>query len=305
MKKPSILIATLALLPIVAIHSQAQIITSLQFTNSSGTTLASSTVAGVDAVDYWNTATITGTPGSNAGTAVTNSSSSGLVTSTDAASSIGYSVTSYGNKNATETFTGSNAAGNGVLMSNGAATRGVGSSGASAPNPVTLTLTGLKATDTYSFYVYVGTQGGLLGEYSLSLSSGGPTYYSLSSYGGFDASNLSTFQSGSSTTNFEPVADSPSLTLSYQSNYLLFTGITGVTSDKITLTELGEYNGSATFSAAGAGGNGPTVDISGVQIVDTVAVAPEPSEALLMSIGLFAIVMLGRRKRGLNVVRHA
>ena len=277
--------------------AQSHETTSIEFSN--GGTLTSGEIAGDDPVADWNVGTLSGTPGSNSGNQVTNSNSAALVNADGSASALSYSIVSYGDKSASESFSSSsdsNAADDSILMSNGAATRGVGSSGASAPNPVVLTLSGLNAGDNYNFYVYVGTQGLLLGEYSVGLQNG-PTYYAATSYGGFDSGDLTSFANSSSSSDFEAAANGGPISATgadaFQSNYVELSGYTGSSTAVITLTELGDYPGSTTFSQAGSGGGntGDTVTISGVQVVDLgAAVVPEPTTVWSVALGLLVLV---------------
>lgn len=293
MKKILSITTALALLALATSVEAQTIITSIQFSNSNGTMLNSTAVAGVNAVADWNIGTLTGTPGNNAGNQVTNSGSS-LITSTGAASGLSYTIASYGNKNATESMTTANPAGDSILMSNGAATRGLGSTSAVAPLPTSLALSGLNASHSYDFIVYIGTQGLLAGEYSLSLTNGA-TYYAMTSWGGNGQASLSTFTDQAATTDFEAgggILDTAAA--AYQSNYIEFSGYTGSSTANLTLTMLGNYPTAAAFVTAGTAGNiGCTVDIAGVQVIDE---TPEPSTYLLLGLGFAALVVVKRKQ---------
>lgn len=299
-KIPQITAAAFGLIAVAgAVQGQTPVaVTSIQFTNSNGTQLSSSAVAGLDPVSDWNIGTLTGTPGSNSGVQQTNSNSSSLFTSTGAISNVDYSISSYGNKNATQTFSSSdpNAAADSILMSNGAATRGIGSSSASAPNPTTLTLSGLDPTHDYAFLVYIGTQGLLLGEYSLALTNG-PTYYATTSDGGTNAATVKTFQDDAVTSDFAPALWNAGAAIN-QSNYIDFTSCAGVSQATLTLTMLGTDEGTGTFHAAGASGNiGCTVDIAGVQIEDLGLAIPEPGTVWSLALGGLGLLALAKVRR--------
>ncbi len=293
---------------LLSVSAKAQIVTSIQFAD--GNPLSPSTVAGVDGTEAnWNVVNLTGNqifynPPQQA---YTQSASTGLITSTGAPSSIGYSVTDGGG-------TGGNgnglSGGDNTLLLNGAATYGVnnqttlGSGGSPTNNwygaPVTLTLNNLNPNDTYSFIAYLSQADGNLSQGSLALSSGGIQYFT-SANGGFSANTLTSYASFTSPTDIGMAyPNSPATAANFQSNYIEFDNITGVTSDTLTLTELGSYPyGTYTLAGQPAAYNnsfGNTIlGLSGVQVFDTVA-APEPSTWAMMVGGIVALGFISRRR---------
>jgi hypothetical protein len=289
--------------------SQAQIITSIQFTRGEygqGVPLTSSETAGIPAyaASDWNSETTYGSGQGNVqhdwsdNTFLTETNSVALKTSTGGASPITYSVGSYGNINDGTGFSsGSN---NAYLMNGAAATAtGINPNTSSVYNPVTLTLNGLSSSDTYEFIVYLSGGPSIATEGSIGLN-GGATDFFLTPNGGYGLTPSSTFVAATQTSDFVAgnggsgsfIENLPGGPQSYTANYATFTD-TNATSATFTLNALGTYpNGN--FVENAAGGNTP-VGIAGIQIIDIAAV-PEPSTWAIMLGGLGMLAFCVRRK---------
>jgi hypothetical protein len=324
--------AALGLLSLAATSRAQTQITSIQFTDSSNVldsdpTSGPGTAAGELSESYWNSAVLTGDIVYNsnspypAPTVAYNNAENdgGLVDSTGTNySPVGYSITDGGNAgNPNDNLAG----GNQALLSDGGATYGT-SSGATLGNnpggtrsqgsnlyaaPVTLTLQNLTASDVYSFYVYLAEPHDLA-QGSLSLSSGGlpgATQYFTTANGGYDEPNqgggYTTLVSKTSPTDIGAAnPTNAGVAETFASNYVLFTGVTGVTSETITLTELGSYPyGNYVLAGQPAAYNNSfgnaILGIAGVQVVDVVGV-PEPSTGWMVALGAVGLGVFLRRR---------
>lgn len=229
--------------------------------------MANTDVAGVVAVPNWNSVQ-TGTDWVSQATPtgagqITVSGTAGIVNAAGAASSVGYTLASYGYlKSGGCAVTGSN----GKLVAGGGVTRGTGSE---APLPVVLKLSGLNPDHAYEFLVYTSGGPNELTYASLSLA-GGSTYYFQTGEGDGASSQLTTLQNHSSTNNVlgsnaagTPIPNPETLI----SNYIEFDGVTGSTAT-LTLTELGAWP-YGSWAPVPAANSNVVIGISGVQIIDT------------------------------------
>jgi len=271
----SILIVSAIGLFALATSSQAQTVTSFQFTNVSGgqswigTPLTPAEAAGVDRVANWN---LVDMPYYSGSTSSTNGFVGTAINSTGSASSIGASITSYGSSSQSTTVMVSDS-NNKALLSGGGMTSGT--------NPVTMTLSGLHDGSTYNFYVYLtGGAYSIMGA-SLALT-GGTTWYFTTG----EASSSGTLTSLADDAIFADTwGDHPT---PFMSNYVEFTGYTAESTTAVfTLTNLGYINP--------LGNTTGVVGISGVQVVGNASV-PEPS-AFMMLMGGVGMLIAGQRLR--------
>ena len=301
-------------LSFLAATTQAQVITSIQFTRGQygqGVPLTPTQSAGIpsESVADWNSETTYGPGRGNVqhdwsdGVFLTETNTLTLVTSTGAASPISYSVSSYGNITGGNGFTSGS---NNYTMLNGAAATATGTHNSGvAFNPATLTLNGLNPGDSYQFIVYLSGGPSVAEEGSIGLN-GGTTDYFLTPNGGYDLSPLSTFVATTHTSDFvaanggsgSSVGTLPGGAESYSANYASFTD-TDVSSATFTLNALGTYGGGGTFIESAADSATP-VGIAGIEIIDTSAggsSVPEPSSAGMIVLGLGGLAFMYLRRR--------
>ena len=292
--KRTLALATFAIAASLAVSAQAQTITSIQFVNPNGNAnnlpITPAQVAGVDAVANWNigpTSNFYVYTGSN-GETDTNSGS--LITSSGGTSAIGYNVLSAGGAY----YPGNSVtspAGNAAMLQGGVTAVGT-NTGGYYPGSANLTISGLAIGDNYTFIVYVGGPQYLLGEASISDAFLGNTLYFASPNGGFAATPVTTLVNNASTNDFSVTdANNPgAVSTNYATNYVEFSGITGVTSDTVSLTEIGSWpNGAFLSGTAGS----MAMTISAIQVVDNV---PEPSTYAMM-VGGLGMLLAGQRIR--------
>jgi uncharacterized repeat protein (TIGR02543 family) len=178
--------------------------------------------AGSYAASYWNSVLAVG----NTTSAQNLTVSSGLVTSTGAASGVGFTLTSDG---AYYTGAGTGFTNSPLYPGYPGVTTGPGDAflfagfaftGYSGIAPVSLTLTGLNASHNYTIVAYIAPFEGFGNSQSAAVTLvGGPTYYLTT------AGNLGRYQVASSQS-----ASTPSV-----GNYVAFSGVSGSTSQQLTL----------------------------------------------------------------------
>lgn len=290
--------AAIGLFALVGPAKAQTTVTSIQFVNSAGyannSPLSSTEVAGVNAVDNWNISNTSQFYVYQGSSPLTNSASSGtLATSTGGISPVAYNISSaggayYPGNDVTST------PGNTALMQGGAVTIGANTSSLYAGDAV-LTLSSLTAGDTYSFYVYLGGPQYDLTEGSVTDAALGTTYYYVSPNGGFAATPITDLEDNASLTDFGPsLSTSPGTASSlYHTNYVEFTGITGVTSDTISVASLGSWPNGALLTGTA---NAQAMTISGVQVIDTAGSVPEPATIWTAALGLLGLVGFQRRR---------
>jgi hypothetical protein len=293
MKKLLVISASMLGLAAFASSAQAQIIVGVQFPayyanpySAMNNTLVQGYLAnpkgyqgGVDEQQYWNVANNSTGGGDGAPTApITNSNlllqsngtfspaSTTLVDSTGAASALTFTLSNATQNRGTSANTGNfpatqwyaaNGNTDSYLIS------GVEAS-TSASTPVTLTLGGLNAGDSYSLIAYVGSLN-YYGSQAADVTLGSTSYYLKT-----DGGSLSYYTQSTDTTDTNlPTAD-----------YVEFTGISGAALSSEALTVTG----------AGTG-------LGGFQLIDNgAAVVPEPSTWAMMLGGLGMLAFCVRRK---------
>ena len=242
----------------LAVPSHAQIITSIQFGDSS-TTVVGANSAGVSgySVSDWNEVT-TG-PASAYTQTFSAPVNFNLATTTAGTGTITGSVYSAGN------FDQSAPGAGGTFTAGDDALAGYGGT-----SEVTLTLNGLNAGDTYELIGYVTDQGtSLVTATATDGSTTGTEYF------GDGTGGMNTYVQGSSTSS--PLV---------QANYVEYTGLTGATSLTLNLQEAGSnffgLNGVQLVDTT-TGGSSPSV--------------PEPSTVWLFSFGILGLGLHLYRKR--------
>jgi hypothetical protein len=262
----SITAAAFALLAVTA-TTQAQIITSLEFGDSSSAKIGSNSAGeGIYSVSHWNDI-VTGPA-----TAYTQSFSApvnyNLGTSTVGTSTITGTIYSAGNYNQSAPGAGGTFTTGDFALATGYALAGYGGT-----TKVTLTLNGLKAGDTYNLIAYDYDAGTSL---VTATATDGTT--TGTEYFGKNTAALNTYVLG--------YASSAAYSAGTASNYLSYTGLTGSTTLTLNLQESGSN----------------FYGLEGVQLIDTtVASVPEPSSVWLFSLGLLGLGLHLRRKRSVVI----
>jgi hypothetical protein len=292
--KKLLTIAAGAIAASLAVSAQAQTDISFEFTGVPGPynnyeTLAPTDVAGVIPAANWNVVDISQFTGYAATLPLeTDTLTSGVVDSNGLPSSVGASLTSYGTVD--QKYAGDNIAGTaGVLLNSGGMTNGAGGV---YPTPATLTISGLNSGDNYEFFVYTSGQAYGTAYASVGLAGVGTQYFQTAQ------GNATGFQTNSTTSDlmdgvYTAGAYNYLIPYTYESNYVEFSGVTGLSSANFTLTELGSYPNGCWCPAGYLSGNNSgnaQVGIAGIQVVDLSAAVPEPATIWSAALGLIGLV---------------
>ncbi len=188
----------------------------------------------------------------------------------------------------------------GVGTSGAATTPPASNAGAYGPDAVTLTLSGLSAGEEYDLVAYIGGQQYNPTEASLSLTGLSTQYFMSARQGNFWPSMPNALLDGASTTNFVTGSGQNLNGLSgYQSNYVTFENLTGVSTATLTLTVLGAFGSNDSFVTAANGGNA-IVGLNGFELFDegpNLTPVPEPSTVWMFSLGFLGLMAHVYRKR--------
>ena len=292
-------IAAGAIAASLAVSAQAQTDISFEFSGVPGPynnfeTLAPTDVAGVSPAANWNVVDINQFTNYNSLSLETDTLTSGVVDSNGAPSVLGASLTSYGTED--QKYAGDSIAGTaGVLLNSGGMTNGAGGV---YPTPATLTISGLNSGDNYEFFVYTSGQPYGTAYASLGLAGVGTQYFQTAQ------GSATGFQTNSTTSDlmdgvYTAGAYNYLIPYTYESNYVEFSGVTGLSSADFTLTELGSYPNGCWCPAGYNSGNNhgnALVGIAGIQVVDLSAAVPEPGTIWSAALGLIGLVGFQMRR---------